>query len=107
MSNTNHPNGGSNGNGGHGSNGTNGGNGSGHDGMNGKDAAMMTAWAPSAEGRNDDDRGFDLAQIWGVLRDSRRTILIITAVIFTLVMAATMTARMSFTLRGSLYMGDL
>lgn len=81
--------------------------GNGH-GNNGQGRGTLV-WTPPQRIEEDpeDESGLDFAHLWSVLREGRRAIALITFTIFAAVMFVTMIARMEFTLRGSLYLGDL
>ncbi len=84
----------------YGSNGNGNGNGNGH--------RTPVVWTPPPIDEDAvDEKGVDLAQVWAVLREGRRAIVLITLTMFALVMSVTLATRMEFTLRGSLYLGDL
>lgn len=51
--------------------------------------------------------GFDVAQLWALLREHARVILGIAITVFTLTMLATLLSRMSFRSTGRLYLGEL
>jgi len=70
--------------------------------------AERQQWGPSSlEEDAEQDSGFDLAQVWSVLREGWRAIALITVGVFSLVLVVTLASRMEFTLRGSMYLGDL
>lgn len=65
-------------------------------------------WAPKPiETDSENEARLDLAQLWSILREGHRAVALITIAVFSLVMVVTMAARMDFTLRSSLYLGDL
>src|SRR5262245_50809773 len=51
--------------------------------------------------------GIDLAQLWGMVRDNLRIVLVIGAIVFMAVMAHCLSARMTFRSVARMYLGEL
>jgi tyrosine-protein kinase Etk/Wzc len=76
-------------------------------GTNGNGAPTNGAVVWQAAERNTEEDRLDLAEVWSVLREKRRTIAISTLLVFAVVMAITFASRMRFPVKGSIYLGDL
>lgn len=77
-------------------------------GHNPNGAAQAVGWRPRfADDEADDEHALDLEQAWEVIREGRRTITLVTIGVLALVLGVTLASRMEFTLRSSLYLGDL
>lgn len=74
---------------------------------NGRSVANVAWMPPPRDVRDPDEDGIDIRQVLGVLWEARRKIAAITAGVLALVVAVTLVSRMEFTMRGSLYLGDL
>lgn len=64
-------------------------------------------WPAPLDDAPEHERGIELAQIWTILREGWRFITVIALAVIVLIMVVTLRARMEFTLRSSIYLGDL
>jgi len=64
-------------------------------------------WTPPHNEQHADADDVDVKQLAGVIWEARRVVVLIAASVFALMLAVTLFSRMQFSLRGSLYLGDL